>query len=118
MTSASRRSPGIALDSVQDPKSGHVLMNGHVWPDGSAIGNHFNATARRGKVIKVSGAKGQVQCYRLKKRIIRSPSRHFAKRYYGSVNSRPRLAILTCTGIRRGPGDWSHRSVWFAKPIK
>lgn len=99
-------------------RSGHVLMNAHVWPDGSAIGNRFNAAAHLGKIIKVKGAKGQVQCYRLSKRIFKRPTRRFAKRYYGSVNSRPRLAILTCAGVRRGPGDWSHRSVWFAKPIK
>ena len=98
--------------------TGHVLMNAHVWPDGSAIGNRFNATARTGKIIKVMGAQGQVQCYRLTKRILQRPTRRFAKRYYGSVNSAPRLAILTCAGTRRGPGDWSHRSAWFAKPVK
>jgi hypothetical protein len=36
--------------------------------------------------------------------------------YYSSTGP-SRLAILVCSGRRRGPGDWSHRTIWFAKPI-
>jgi hypothetical protein len=97
--------------------TGHVLMNAHVWPDGSSVGSHLNDTFKRGKLVKVLGAKGQVQCYQLTKRIVKRPSRKLAKQYYGDINSKHRLAILTCSGVRRGPGDWSLRSVWLAKPV-
>jgi hypothetical protein len=35
--------------------------------------------------------------------------------YYSSTG-RSRLAILVCSGKRRGPGDWSHRTIWYAVP--
>lgn len=98
--------------------TGHVLMSAHVWPDGSAVGNRLNLTLKRGKIIKVMGAQGQVQCYRLSQRVVKKPSRRLAKSFYGDVHSAHRLVILTCTGVRRGPGDWSLRSLWFATPIR
>jgi hypothetical protein len=98
--------------------TGHVLMSAHVWPDGTSIGNQLNEQLKRGKIVKVLGAAGEVQCYRLSKRVVKAPSRRLANKFYGDIHSKHRLTILTCTGVRRGPGDWSLRSIWFAKPVK
>ena len=53
-------------------------------------------------------------CYRVTRRLeVRADKAVPA--YYRS-GGRPRLAILVCSGVRRGPGDWSERTIWFAKP--
>ncbi len=98
--------------------SRHVLLNAHVWTDGSGIGDELNTSLKRKMILKVRGAAGQVQCYQVKKRKIGPNGKRLAKIYYGNATSKPRLAIVTCTGVRRGPGDWSKRSVWLAKPIR
>ena len=54
-------------------------------------------------------------CYQVAKRISVRAEQSVPS-YYDS-NGRPLLAILVCSGVRRGPGDWSHRTIWFAKPI-
>ena len=36
-------------------------------------------------------------------------------RYY-RLDGPPRLGIVVCSGKRTGPGQWSKRTVWFAKP--
>lgn len=105
--------PGLKVGA----KQGHVLMNAHAWPDGSALGNHLVAGLKKGAVIKIFGAKGKVQCYRVVKRVIRVETPELVQLYYGAASSKPRLALVTCAGTRRGPGDWSHRAVWLAKPI-
>jgi hypothetical protein len=96
----------------------HVLMNAHVWPDGSAVGDQLNLRLKRRTIVKVMGAQGQVQCYQVKKRKIGRNGKRLAKFYYGNATSKPRLAIVTCTGERLGPGNWAKRSVWLAKPIR
>jgi hypothetical protein len=54
-------------------------------------------------------------CYRVVKRIsVRA--KQPVPAYYDS-GGRPLLAIAVCSGVRRGPGDWSHRTIWFAKPV-
>lgn len=97
---------------------GHVLMNAHTWPDGSALGDAMNRGLRVGGLIKVYGPHGKVQCYRVAKRVVAKPSRRLVRMYYGTNVSAPRLVIVTCAGVRRGPGDWSHRSLWFARPVR
>ncbi len=105
--------PGIRPGFAQ----GHVLMNAHAWPDASALGNVMDAKLVVGAVIRVHGRGDRVQCYRVVRHIVAAPSKKLSNAYYGSDQSAPRLAILTCTGVRRGPGDWSKRAVWLAKPI-
>jgi len=96
---------------------GHVLMNAHAWPDGTALGNGMNAKLRLGSVIRVYGRGGRVQCYRVFRHVVKAPSLSLERLYYGDDKSPARLAILTCAGVRRGPGDWSKRAVWLAKPV-
>ena len=97
---------------------GHVLMNAHAWPDGTALGNALNARLRLDALIKVYGRGDRVQCYRVVRHEVRKPSPRLQRIYYGTDESPARLAIITCAGVRRGPGDWSKRAVWLAKPIR
>lgn len=97
---------------------GHVLMNAHAWPDGTALGNHLVAGLKVGALIKVSGRGDRLQCYRVVSLTVKAPSKALTRLYYGSDKSAPRLALLTCAGVRRGPGDWSKRAVWLAKPVR
>ena len=30
----------------------------------------------------------------------------------------PQIAIIVCSGRRLGPGHWTHRTIWFAKPVQ
>ena len=97
---------------------GHVLMNAHAWPDGTALGNAMNAKLKVGAVIRVYGRNGRVQCYRVARHEVWAPSARLQRLYYGDDRSPARLSIITCAGVRRGPGDWSKRAVWLAKPIR
>jgi hypothetical protein len=74
---------------------GNVIMNAHVWPDGSAIGNVMLARLGVGDRIVVRGT-ARMLCYR--------------------VGGKPRLAIVVCSGRRLGPGVWEKRTIWFAAP--
>lgn len=93
-----------------------IRLAAHTYPRsaGAALGNRLLGRLRAGALIKVSGAQGAQLCYRVTRRItVRAEQRLAA--YYATTGA-PRLAILVCSGTRRGPGDWSHRSIWFAKP--
>jgi hypothetical protein len=97
---------------------GVVRLNAHTYPrDGSyglALGNRLLTRLRLGATLVVTGRGGARMCYEVAKRIsVRAEQSVPA--YYDS-SGRPRLAILVCSGIRRGPGDWSHRTIWFAEP--
>jgi hypothetical protein len=92
---------------------GNVIMNAHVWPDGSAIGNVMLARLGVGDRIVVRGT-ARMLCYRVVKEIQVSP-REALRRYY-RVGGKPRLAIVVCSGRRLGPGVWEKRTIWFAAP--
>ncbi len=94
-------------------RQGNVLMNAHVWPDGSALGNAMLARLGVGDRIVVKGLT-RTLCYRVTKEIEVSP-REALRRYY-SVSGPPRLAIVVCSGRRLGPGVWEKRTIWFARP--
>lgn len=95
---------------------GVVRLSAHTYPrDGSyglALGNQLLDHLRNGTTLVASGSDGQRMCYRVAKRIS-VPSDQPLPAYYSS-RGHPRLAIVVCSGVRRGPGDWSHRTVWFA----
>jgi hypothetical protein len=92
---------------------GHVLLNAHVWPDGSAVGNWMLAKLHVGDRIVVKGTNRKL-CYRVTKRVQVLASVGLPGYYtrYGP----PRLAIVTCSGRRLGPGVWTKRTVWYAAP--
>jgi hypothetical protein len=98
---------------------GVVRLNAHTYPrDGSyglALGNRLLTRLRVGATLVVTGRGEQRMCYRVVRRI-RVRAEQSVPAYYAS-SGRPLLAILVCSGVRRGPGDWSHRTIWFAQPL-
>jgi hypothetical protein len=108
---ASRIRPGTS--------QGVVRMTAHTYPRdgryGLALGNRLLARLHTGDALVVSGAHGERLCYRVARRI-KVRAEQSVPAYYAS-SGRPRLAILVCSGTRRGPGDWSHRTIWFAVPV-
>lgn len=98
-------------------RHGVVRLTAHTYPRsaGTALGNRLLTRLRVGALIKVAGPDGQRMCYRVVKRT-KVPARQSSAAYYATTGP-PRLAILVCSGKRRGPGDWSHRTIWFAAPF-
>jgi hypothetical protein len=105
-------------DSRIRPGSPHgvVRLTAHTYPRfaGVALGNRLLARLHTGARLSVSGPHGEQLCYRVVKRV-RVRATQSVPAYYTSTGP-PRLAILVCSGKRRGPGDWSHRTIWFAAP--
>jgi len=94
---------------------GNVLMNTHTWPWGSApaMGNLLLEHLRAGDRIVVGGASAHL-CYRVTRQVeIRAEQSYDA---YYATDGPPQLAIMVCSGVRRGPGDWANRMIWFASP--
>jgi len=96
---------------------GNVLMNAHTWPDGSALGNRLQRNLRTGAVIRVNNSSTAHTCYRVAQRMSVRADRAPLRRIYDSAGA-PHLVIIVCSGTRLGPGRWSHRTVWFAEPIR
>ena len=109
------RESGIRAGSPR----GVVRLNAHTYPrDGSyglALGNRLLAGLRVGATLVVAGRDELRMCYRVTRRISVRAKRSVPA-YYDS-NGRPLVAIVVCSGVRRGPGDWSHRTIWFAEPV-
>jgi hypothetical protein len=101
-----------------DPK-GNVLLNAHTWPDGTALGNKLLDGLQIGDRIIVRGvaADGQHQtlCYQVTKRdvIVASDGSY---EYY-ERNGPPQIALIVCSPPRLGPGNWLHRTIWYATPL-
>ena len=115
LTTAGKRM--FAWDTKQNVWPGdlhaHVLLNAHVWPDGSAVGNWMLAKLHVGDRIVVKGTNRKM-CYRVTKRVQVLASVGLPG-YYTKTGP-PRLAFVTCSGKRLGPGVWTKRTVWYAKP--
>ena len=105
------RPPGIKPGSPQ----GNVLVNAHTWPDGSALGNKFLAEVDEGDMIIVRGKSAEL-CYQVKERIEVLASDGYPP-YYDREGP-PQIALLVCSGKRLGPGNWTHRTIWFASPVE
>jgi hypothetical protein len=107
----------VAWDRAQRVKpgstQGNVLMNAHVWPDGSAIGNKMLAKLHKGDRMVVFG-KAHKLCYRVTDRVQVKP-RQGLKRYYSQIG-KPKIAIVVCSGRRIAPGVWTMRTIWYARP--
>jgi len=103
--------------------SGVVRLTAHTYPrdhprEGAkapALGNLLLSRLGTGARLEVAGAGGERLCYRVMRRQqVRASAS--ASGYY-STTGKPRLAILVCSGKRRGPGDWTHRTIWYAEPL-
>ena len=95
-----------------------MRLTAHTYPrDGArapALGNLLLARLHTGAPLEVSGAGGGRLCYRVVRRV-QVPARDSLSGFY-STTGPARLAILVCSGTRRGPGDWTHRTIWYAVP--
>jgi len=105
------RPPGIKPGS---PK-GNVLLNAHTWPDGSALGNKLLKRLDEGDRIILRGDDA-ILCYEVDERIEVLASKGFPA-YYDREGP-PKVAFLVCSGKRLGPGEWTHRTIWFASPVE
>jgi sortase family protein len=104
------RPPGIKPGDTK----GNVLLNAHTWPDGSALGNELLRELKVGKRIIVRN--GDVElCYRVDKKIEVLASDGYPP-YYDKEGPH-QVALLVCSGRRLGPGNWTHRTIWFASPV-
>lgn len=99
-------------------RHGVVRLNAHTYPwsgdHGYALGNRLLQRLHIGNRLIVTGPAGQQVCYRVTRR--QQVTAHSRLHDYYSSTGRSRLAILVCSGTRRGPGDWSHRTIWYAVP--
>lgn len=95
---------------------GNVLLNAHTWPDGSALGNQLLDVLEEGDVVALQGTRGRVLCYRVSERV-EVPFDAPAGGYYDD-DGPPRVAIAVCSGTRVGPGEWTHRTLWFGEPVR
>lgn len=103
--------PGVAPGSP----AGHVLLNAHTWPDGSALGNRLLDGLPSDGQLTVRGPSGRCLRYDVARRIEVPAETRMPEIY--SPDGPPRLVIIVCSGVRRGPGDWSRRTLWFAEPV-
>lgn len=92
-------------------RRGHVLLNAHTWPDGSALGNHLLDGLQVGDRIELS-RRGRLACYRVTERVEVAVEDGYPG--WTTEEGPPQVVIVVCSGVRRGPGDWSHRTLWFA----
>jgi hypothetical protein len=105
-----------------DPKPGsthgNALFNAHTWPDGTALGNKLLDNLQVGDKIIVHGQhRGvpQTLCYRVTKRdVIVASDGSFE---YYEREGPPQLALIVCSPPRLGPGNWLHRTIWYASPL-
>ena len=101
-----------------DPK-GNVLLNAHTWPDDSALGNKLLDNLEIGGRIIVHGigkhGQPETLCYQVTKRqVIVASDGSFE---YYERNGPPQLALIVCSPPRLGPGNWLHRTIWYASPL-
>ncbi|MFC5731587.1 MULTISPECIES: class F sortase [Nocardioides] len=99
---------------------GVVRLNAHTYPGsaGAALGNRLLSRLQVGARIVATGPDGARLCYRVTKRRSVRAERTSAFATYYHDSGPPRLAILVCSGKRRGPGNWSHRTIWWATPVR
>jgi sortase (surface protein transpeptidase) len=115
-TSYGRGLMAFDLDNVRAGATrGHALLNAHTWPDGTALGNALLDKLHDGDTLALTSPDGRI-CYEVTDRVeVRANDRRARDRYY-ATDGRPQMAIVVCSGKRLGPGEWSHRTMWFASP--
>jgi hypothetical protein len=103
-------------DGVQAGASeGHVLLNTHTHPDGSALGNALLAKLQEGDLMVLRAGPSAV-CYRVSKRVQVLETKGYPG--WAAIDGPPKVVIVVCSGKRLGPGRWTHRTLWFADPVR
>jgi hypothetical protein len=105
----------MAMDPKTKPGShqGSVLLSGHTWPDGSALGNAMldHLWAGNGIVLYTGYTRA---CYRIGKR--ESYPADEVPGWAFRTNGYEQVVIVACSGKRLGPGNWTRRTLWYATP--
>lgn len=97
-------------------RRGHVLLNTHTWPDGSALGNRLLDGLAEGGMLRLGGPGGALACYEVVERVeVREEDGYPG---WDRADGAPRVVIVVCSGERLGPGRWTHRTLWFARPVR
>ncbi|MFL6024735.1 MAG: class F sortase [Marmoricola sp.] len=105
----------MSMDPKTKPGShqGSVLLAGHTWPDGSALGNAMLENLWTGNGIVLSNGDTRA-CYRVNRRSSypadEVPSSAFR------TSGPEQVVVVACSGKRLGPGNWTRRTLWFATP--
>lgn len=92
---------------------GNVLLNTHTWPDGSALGNALLAKTDVGDLFVMRRGSAKL-CYKITRKIEVPASADYPD--FWIEDGPPQMAIIVCSGRRLGPGNWSHRTIWFGTP--
>lgn len=94
---------------------GHVLLNTHTWPNGAAMGNRLLERLQVGAELRLEGDDCAFACYRVTERV----EVPVAEGYPGwsAKDGPPQVVIVVCSGERLVPGDWTHRTLWFADQV-
>jgi len=108
-----------APDPLPGSANGNALFNAHTWPDGTALGNKLLAGLQVGDRLMVHGRSrdghAQLLCYEVTKRqVILASDGSFE---YYEREGPPQLALIVCSPPRLGPGNWLHRTIWYASPV-
>ena len=95
---------------------GTAIFDAHTWPWSSspALGNTMLRKLHEGDLIVVRG-KGRLLCYKVSRRVSIHVSQPDPKGFY-STKGPSQIVITVCSGRRLGPGNWSRRTYWFARP--
>lgn len=109
----------VPPDPMPGEAKGNVLLNAHTWPDGTALGNHLLDHLQVGGRIIVHGrsadGRAQTLCYQVTKRVVIVAS-DGSYEYYARTGP-SQLALIVCSPPRLGPGNWLHRTIWYASPL-
>ena len=96
-------------------RRGNVLLNTHTWPDGGAVGNAMLDRLGKGDRLVLHGSEGVRLCYQVSRRL-EVPVADGYPAYYDAEGPH-QVAIIVCSGTRSSAGEWSHRTIWFARPV-
>jgi hypothetical protein len=114
LTSAGKAAFGWDKDAPAPGSAyGNVRFTAHTYPDGSALGNRMLKRLHVGARIILRGSSSTL-CYRVKRIKVTTPTRLGG--YYNTIG-KPKLAIVVCSGKRLGPGNWTNRTIWIARPF-
>ena len=114
----------FAWDKSSAKARGHgsVIMTAHTYPgEAGALGNQLIRQLKPGAVLKLTGQSSNTVCYRVvERRFVPLADKTAARSALSKIyeDQSDKLVIYVCDGLRRGPGDWSARTVWFATPVK
>lgn len=85
------------------------------WPNGAAMGNRLLDRLQVGDELRLEGEDGAFACYRVGERVEVPVEEGYPG--WSATDGPPQVVIVVCSGERRGPGDWSHRTLWFADQV-